>query len=362
MAKGKERHMFPGGNTSQGFFSYYDYVLPQEKAKRIYILKGGPGVGKSSFMKKIAAGVCREGCSIEYMHCSSDPSSFDGVVFPDKDVAIIDGTAPHVLDPKNPGAVDEIINLGQFWNDEGIIKNREKIFITNKETSRLFQRAYRYIQAAYSIYKDSEAIYSIAMNQGKANVKVLEVVDRVFKGIDISEVEGTQRHLFASAITPEGLVNYLPSLISTREIIVVEGNPGTGTERLLERVCSSAIERGLYTESFYCALNPLKLEHLIIPELDISITTSNKYHNADINPTLKINFNDLLDQDILRKYKEEIVFNQKEFELLLNKAVKTIHQAKEKHDELEGFYIPNMNYNEVQKCQEETLKRIIKGF
>ena len=53
MAKGKERHMFPGGNTSKGFFSYYDFVLPQEKAKRILILKGGPGVGKSSFMRKL---------------------------------------------------------------------------------------------------------------------------------------------------------------------------------------------------------------------------------------------------------------------------------------------------------------------
>jgi len=111
MSKGRVRHMFAGGNTSKGFFSYYDYVLPQEKAERIFILKGGPGVGKSTFMKKIAEGLCSEGCDMEYMHCSSDPGSLDGVVFPKKGVAIIDGTAPHIVDPKNPGAVDEIIHL-----------------------------------------------------------------------------------------------------------------------------------------------------------------------------------------------------------------------------------------------------------
>jgi hypothetical protein len=28
------RHMFPGNNTSQGFFSYFAYILPQQQAKR----------------------------------------------------------------------------------------------------------------------------------------------------------------------------------------------------------------------------------------------------------------------------------------------------------------------------------------
>ena len=146
-------------------------------------------------------------------------------MFPDKGVAIIDGTAPHIIDPKTPGAIDEIINLGQFWNDEGIIENRDKILATNQQTSELFQRAYRYIQAAYSIYKDNEVIYNKAMNHGKANVIISETVDRVFEGIGISEIEGKQRHLFASAITPEGLVNYLSSLITTQERIVLKGNP-----------------------------------------------------------------------------------------------------------------------------------------
>ena len=103
MEKGRIRHMFPGGNTSEGFYSYYDYVLPQERAERIFILKGGPGVGKSTFMKKIAEEMLNRGYDVEYMHCSSDPSSLDGIVVPAKNVAVIDGTAPHVIDPKNPG-------------------------------------------------------------------------------------------------------------------------------------------------------------------------------------------------------------------------------------------------------------------
>lgn len=359
MAIGKERHMFPGGNTSKGFFSYYDYVLPQEKAERIFILKGGPGVGKSTFMKKIAEGLCKEGCNIEYMHCSSDPSSLDGIVFTEKGIAIIDGTAPHIIDPKNPGAVDEIINLGQFWNNEGLVRNREKILKTNKEIGGLFQRAYRYIQAGYSLYRDNEVIYNMAMDHGRANVAISEITERIFDGIGVSRVEGKQRHLFASAITPEGLVNHLSSLITTKEVIIVEGKPGTGTERLLERVRAAASERGIYTESFYCALNPFKLEHLIIPELDVSITTSNEVHHADAEPTMRINFNNFLDNSILEKYKDETEFNQNNFEMLLNRAIATLKQAKEKHDELESFYVPNMNFDEIREYENALLKRLL---
>lgn len=66
------------------------------------------------------------GYNLEYMHCSSDSESLDGIVIPAKKVALLDGTAPHVVDPKNPGAVDEIINLGDFWDEEGIRKIRIK--------------------------------------------------------------------------------------------------------------------------------------------------------------------------------------------------------------------------------------------
>lgn len=359
MPKGKIRHMFPGGNTSRGFFSYYDYVLPQEKAKKIFILKGGPGTGKSTFMRKIAAAMCEKGFDVEYMHCSSDPNSLDGVVFPDKNVAMLDGTAPHIVDPKNPGAIDELINLGEFWNDGAIAEHRDQILRVNMEVGRYFARAYKYLQAAYSIYRDNEVIYDTAMDHGKANVIIANTVDKIFEEVDVSEVQGKQRHLFASAITPNGLVNFLSFLLTTEEVIVLEGKPGTGTERFIERARQAAVERGIDTESYYCALNPYKLEHLVIPEMNISITTKNPSHEVDTAPTIEMNFDEYLDKSRLANYKEEIKFNQEEFKKLLDRAVQTIRNAKNLHDELENFYYPNMNFSDVQKCQDTILGRLL---
>lgn len=39
--KGHIRNIFPGGNTPQGFYSYYNDILPQRKAEKIFCIKGG---------------------------------------------------------------------------------------------------------------------------------------------------------------------------------------------------------------------------------------------------------------------------------------------------------------------------------
>src|SRR5690554_6153355 len=102
MTENRARHIFLGGNTHLGFFSYYDHILPQEDADIIFVIKGGPGTGKSSCMKKSAREMLSRGHVVEFMHCSSDSDSLDGIVIRDLKAAMLDGTAPHVVDPKHP--------------------------------------------------------------------------------------------------------------------------------------------------------------------------------------------------------------------------------------------------------------------
>ncbi|MDD4295516.1 MAG: hypothetical protein PHC69_00975, partial [Ruminiclostridium sp.] len=72
----------------------------------------------------------------------------------------------------------------------------------------------------------------------------------------------------------------------------------------------------------------------------------------------KIDFDVYLNNSVLDKYLEIIYFNKNEFEKLLEKAIQTIRQAKKYHDELENYYVPNMNYTEVTKCRDATLARL----
>lgn len=91
---GSIRKVFPGANTSQGFFSFYDQIISPQDATRIFVIKGGPGMGKSTMMRKIGEEMAERGYDIEYHCCSSDNGSYDGVRIQDLGIVLLDGTAP----------------------------------------------------------------------------------------------------------------------------------------------------------------------------------------------------------------------------------------------------------------------------
>ena len=60
------RAMFAASNGAGGFKSYYDQVFDREELERLYIIKGGPGTGKSRFMHIVAKFSEELGFGVEY--------------------------------------------------------------------------------------------------------------------------------------------------------------------------------------------------------------------------------------------------------------------------------------------------------
>lgn len=88
---------FLGANSPTGFYSLYDQLIDPAGAEDIFILKGGPGCGKSSLMRKVGRAMEDKGLVVEYIQCSGDPDSIDAILIPALKSAIVDGTAPHVV-------------------------------------------------------------------------------------------------------------------------------------------------------------------------------------------------------------------------------------------------------------------------
>jgi GTPase SAR1 family protein len=359
MSQGKIRHLFPGGNTSLGFFSYYSNIISQEEANRIFVIKGGPGVGKSTFMKRISEKMLEKGYDVEYLHCSSDNNSLDGIKVPALQIAFIDGTSPHIVDPKSPGAVDEILNFGDFWNEDGIRAHKDEIIKTNKEISYIFSRAYKYIKAAATVYEASGAIYAEATDSSKTNQLTARLLSFLFDETASPSEDGKQRSLFASALTPTGYCNYLDSVLTTEKVYEFKGGLGTGEDKILEKIRAAAVERGYNTEVFYCALNPYKIDHLIIPGLNTALTTSNYYHSSTVPKSTVIDMQEYMKPDILAHFKDDLGQNIEEFDNLMAVALMTIRRAKTLHDQLETFYVPNIRFGEIDGFLEKTLGRIL---
>ena len=58
----KPVYFFLGANSEEGFFSLYDQLLGG-RLDDLMILKGGPGCGKSTFMRRVGAAMERASCT-----------------------------------------------------------------------------------------------------------------------------------------------------------------------------------------------------------------------------------------------------------------------------------------------------------
>ena len=367
-----QRHYFPGNNTPQGFFSYYRYILSQREASRIICIKGGPGTGKSTFMRKIGERFAEMGEDVDFLHCSADDGSLDGVVLKNRRVALIDGTSPHMTDPVTPGAVDRIVNLGDFWNEEGIAAYKDEIIALSEETSGWYRIAYNYLNAARSVYRSLEEVYNKALRSSEVYGLITDIVNREYAHFPIAMCPGRQKKFFASAITAGGLTNYIETLLENiSKVYIISVPAGFQNSSFMEILREGAVYRGFDVETYYCPVEPdEKIDHLIVPELGLAFVTVNDYHDIEPWEVIRdddshqeitlMDISDYMDTVILEKNQELIKSLRSEFDILLGKAVKMLEMARDTHLKVEEMYIPHMNFTEVSALADEIFDELRK--
>ena len=355
---GKYRYYFPGGNTPEGFVSYYGDIMPQSEAARIFCIKGGPGTGKSTLMKQIGEHYIDEGMDIDFLKCSSDPESLDGIVIKDKSIAIIDGTAPHITDPINPGAVDEIIDLGKHLDDRKLIKNRDKIISLSNEITETFKYAYVYLKCADKIYIHLNDIYSKYSIEDKVYEMIMSIKIPNKRGRT-----GKRKRRFGSAITSAGIKNELGSLSEgISNIYLIEVPVGYRMKSISYHLSQRITGQGYDVEELLCPMNPYETaEHIISHDGNLAVFTCNKYHekglfdNSSVKALSKVEIAIINDNDAIRI---------KELEHLgkanIDKAIEILRNAKTMHDELEEYYIDAMDFKAMEEIKREVINKINK--
>ena len=133
-------------------------------------------------MRRIGAAMEERGEQVEYLYCSGDPKSLDGVHIPRIRAAVVDGTAPHVVEPKYPGAVDRYVNLGQFYDIAAAKEQREEIIRHTDACSAAYKRAYRALGAARQMADNAAALAA----EGTSIVTNRHFIDRGYEDISLS--------------------------------------------------------------------------------------------------------------------------------------------------------------------------------
>ncbi len=355
------KNYYAGGNTSIGFYSLYDEAL--KGLDRLYILKGGPGTGKSSIMKEIGLHMADRNYDIQFLHCSSDNQSLDGVIIPTLKLGIVDGTAPHIVDPKYPGVVDEIINLGLFWNADQLRENRKEIVKLTNDISKNFLSAYHQFAEAKGIHDEWEEIYLSAMNFKKADQVIEDLIGKIFS-VEISkEKHPTTRRLFFGAATPEGAVNFIDNI--TEDITkryIVKGRPGSGKSTLMKKIGHYAEQYRLSVEYYPCGFDPNSLDMIIIPALGTAIVDGTAPHV--INPTRETDevidmFDLCIDPNVEMEKEKELENVESRYKIKMTIGTNYLKEAKRLHDQLEAYYIKAMDFDAINVKRDELLHEII---
>lgn len=138
------RTYFLGANSSRGFYSCYDSFCRPDDGDFLYIIKSGPGSGKSTLMRRVASAAQHRDMDVEIVLCSGDPDSLDGVYLPQLHVGVVDGTSPHVIEPRIPAASDLYLDLSGCYDVRAAGVRKESL-------GRLFHAYREQYRRAYSL-------------------------------------------------------------------------------------------------------------------------------------------------------------------------------------------------------------------
>lgn len=246
--------------------------------------------------------------------------------------------------------------MGEHWNEDGFKKYRNNIISTNNEIKNTFARAYKFIGAAKLIHDDWSNYNKTALDYSKLSALEEDLKNKILSKRDIASF-GEERHLFATAFTPNGIVTFIDNLCEDCEkTYVLNGGPGTGKTDILNFIYKEALKRGFFVEVYHDPLIPERIEHIIIPELKTALITSNEINNKKFNGTQIfmenfINYT-LIDKDELEKDKDT-------FYTLLNKGLSIISSAKKIHDNLEKYFIENMYFKDINQSYDNLINRLL---
>ena len=266
---------YAGGNTAKGYASLLPSSLPG--VERLYVLKGGAGLGKICGLRSIGDRLAAAGHEVWRIACASDPDALDGWIVPALKLGAIDATTPNALVPEASEAAIVEIDLDEAC-DRGALAAREtEIAELGREIAGKFEQAYAGFAEALRVHDDWEKVYIGKMDFRAADELTDEWISRLFGD---RQREGTAReaHRFLGAATPQGAVDFVPGLTDGLKRYLLKGRPGSGKSTMLKKLAAAAAERGFDAEIYHCGFDPNSLDMVVVRELGFAIFDSTAPH------------------------------------------------------------------------------------
>lgn len=345
-----EERYFIASNSSEGFCSYYDKTFEIGKFLNLYIIKGGSGTGKAFFMREIAREAEKRGFEVRYIYCSSDATSLDAIIIKDLKIAVLDGTAPHIFEPKMVGACEVLVDLGAFLNEKMLKSSRNAIENLMLEKQGAFRRAYRSLKAYRAI---SENIEDIIMPTVKID-KIRAYVKRFVRELDSGE--GIEEHILTRSIGMRGL-NAFDTYYRNADVYY-EINDYFDTAHIFMRE--------LYSQMSAKRLDLTISNNPIIPtRFDAIAEQSSKLTfeigNEEYTDARQINMKRFIDVHKLAKVRKEYRALARLRDDILDRSLAEFENVKKYHFVLEQIYGAAMDFDAKEQFTREFCNKIFEN-
>ena len=333
---------FLGANTPEGFRSEYATLQYDPRIKRLLIVKGGSGCGKSTLMKTLGERAEEYGWAVERILCSSDPDSLDGLVIPELGLALVDGTAPHVVEPALCGCGANYLNLGRCYREAELRPLIPAIRAAKAANAACYGPAYGCLRAVSALAKARRQLLS----RDRLHAVTEEALEQLLDGKPPQGKEkGSVRRIYLSGITPKGLLSLSPG---EGRVWTIQDGWGAGAA-LLRTLAERWREAG---EDVVLAMDPLEpdaVSGLILPQRGLGWLRVHPAFPGPQKAMLRLDLDAALEDAL----PDAAAAGARDLETmerrLLRQAVGWLQQAKAHHDLIEELYRPAVDFAAVTR-------------
>lgn len=239
------------GNTTRGFVNFFDDFI--RDCKTTYI-KGGSGVGKSTFIREFVARAQSLGYDCVKVPCSSDINSLDGAKVAGLNLVMIDSTSPHVFEPELYGVSGDIFDIGVHL-DAKALAPKTGILKELVETKRhAYNCLYNELACVKKQFDNIGEIYYAHISSDK----LASLVKELFHSLDTTCAD-TKIKGFVDYIAGDGYHNIADEYVCGRQVVNVCGRCNAAKYDIMQQIASRLDYKKIRYEEYYSILEPDKI-------------------------------------------------------------------------------------------------------
>jgi len=348
--KGKISYVFTSSYSDRGFYTFIPGLL--EGLKKVYVLKGAPGSGKSTLIRSLGDEMSERGYEVDFWMSAEDSMNPEGLYIIQLECAVVNGNLPVAIDPRYPGLTGSIVNLSEYldemsispWGAE-IVELVDQVLVQSRAAEELLHQASavreQMIQAGCQ-----------QMDENRVNL----LLDRLEK--EILQQQPGGRHYFGTSLTADGIVNYVDEISSRCKIrYLLKGSAGAG--RIIDEMAVRAKKSGYSVEYYHCGINPSRVIMLIVSHLQLAIIDAGDAELSIRPGDRLVDMTDCMGEPAAPDQAQEQTVFQRHYEGLLMQAQGELEGAHKARRNLKRLYSSALNFELLEQKRQELFQAIV---